>query len=380
MSDRISQHASHCILCGKCLQVCPLLRATGREELGPRSKSDLCRVLAEDPGRLSEVDAARLAGLCLGCGRCREVCSQGQDVPGLVAALRGAHPNFRSWLWKTWLTRARQLWSPGSKAAGLIPERFRTEKLGPMLKMLAGMTGGPGLDPFLTPKTFPDTYRGERMLLFAGCTANYVQGRWLMAALRLLDGLGADILPDGFVCCGSGLKGAGFADEAGAMAERNVAVWREAGRPRVAVFCASCLAGLAAYDRFESDEERAQWAESLLPLSVAVRDIGFVISDNASERIGYHHPCHAGKGDPDRVFLRHALGDRLIAETDRECCGFGGVMRLAAPGLTEPVNRQCWDALRDADMVLSGCSACLAQLSATAPDRVKVGHWLETIG
>ncbi|WP_207264799.1 (Fe-S)-binding protein [Desulfovibrio sp. Huiquan2017] len=379
MSDSIREHVSHCILCGKCLQACPLLRATGREELGPRSKSDLCRVLAEDPDKLSETDAAKLAGLCLGCGRCREVCSQGQDVPGLVAALRGAHPDFRSWLWKTWLTRARQLWSPGSKAAALIPERFRTEKLGPMLKMLAGMTGGPGLDPFLTPEVFPDTYRGEKLLLFAGCTANYVQGRWLMAALKLLDGLGAAVLPGHFDCCGSGLKGAGFGDEADKMAEHNVAVWREAGRPRVAVFCASCLAGLRAYDRFESEAEKARWVDSLLPLSVAVRDIEFMISDNAPERLGYHHPCHAGKDDPDRALIRAVLGSRLAASTDRECCGFGGVMRLAAPGLTEPVNRQCWEALRGADMVLSGCSACLAQLSATAPDSVEVGHWLEII-
>ncbi|WP_319583180.1 (Fe-S)-binding protein [uncultured Pseudodesulfovibrio sp.] len=379
MSERIAEHVSNCIMCGKCLQACPLLKATGREELGPRSKSDLCRVLAEDPGKLSEIEAARLAGLCMGCGRCREVCSQGQDVPGLVAALRAAHPNFKSWLWKTWLTRARQLWSPSAKAAGLVPERFRTEKLGPMLKMLAGMSGGPGLDPFLTPTSFPDTLRGEKLLLFAGCTANFVQGRWLMAALRLLDGLGAEVLPGDFVCCGSGLKGAGFVEESTAMAERNVAVWRRAGRPRIAVFCASCLAGLRAYDCFESEAESAQWADSLLPLSVAVRGIEFVISGNVPERLGYHHPCHAGAEDPDRDFLRAVLGDRLSKVTDEQCCGFGGIMRLAAPGLTEPVNRQCWDALKGADTVLSGCSACLAQLSATAPEGVEVGHWLETI-
>ncbi|XXJ21190.1 (Fe-S)-binding protein [Desulfovibrio caledoniensis] len=379
MAEPISQHVSHCILCGKCLQACPLLKATGREELGPRSKSDLCRVLAEDPDRLSETDVARLAGLCLGCGRCREVCSQGQDVPGLVAALRAAHPNFKSWLWKTWLIRARQLWSPSAKAAGLVPERFRTEKLGPMLKMLADMTGGPGLEPFLTPTSYPDTLRGEKLLLFAGCTANFVQGRWLMAALKLLDGLGVEVLPGDFACCGSGLKGAGFADESAAMAARNLAVWREAGRPRIAVFCASCLAGLRAYDCFETEAESAQWMDSLLPLSVAMRGVAFVISGNVPERLGYHHPCHAGPMDSDRDFLRRVLGDRLVRVTDEQCCGFGGIMRLAAPGLTEPVNRQCWDALKGADAVLSGCSACLAQLSATAPDGVAVGHWLETI-
>eukprot|EP00831_Metopus_contortus_P009093 TRINITY_DN13501_c0_g2_i1.p1 TRINITY_DN13501_c0_g2~~TRINITY_DN13501_c0_g2_i1.p1 ORF type:complete len:498 (+),score=63.62 TRINITY_DN13501_c0_g2_i1:2000-3493(+) len=373
--------SNQCILCGKCLEVCPLLNATGREELGPRAKSDLCRVLAENPGRLSEADAARLAGLCLGCGRCREVCPQGMDVPLLVAGLRAAHPDFKSWLWKTWLIRARQLWAPGSRAAKLLPKSFRSEKLGPMLKMLAGLSGGPGLAPFLTPESFPETYRGERMLLFAGCTAYYVQGRWLLTALRLLGGLGIEVLPGEFACCGSGLKGAGFADESQSMARKNVAVWRDAGRPKIAVFCASCLAGLAAYEGcFESGQEQDSWGQSLFPLSVAVRSATFRISDNLSEKLAYHRPCHAAKGDPDGVFLRAALGDRLIAVTDRQCCGFGGVMRLAAPGLTEPVNQKCWEALAGADVVLSGCSACLAQLSATAADGVEVGHWLEIIG
>ncbi|MBG0790686.1 MAG: (Fe-S)-binding protein [Desulfovibrionaceae bacterium] len=367
-----------CILCGKCMEVCPLLRATNREELAPRAKSELCRVLEASPGELSEIDAARLAGLCLGCGRCAEICPQGVDVPALVAGLRGAHPNFKSWLWKTWLTRAKQLWAPGSAAARLVPEAFHIGNLGPMLKMLAGMSGGSGLEPFAEIGRFPDTWRGERMLLFAGCTANYVQSRWLAAALKLLDGLGVEVLPGDFTCCGSGLKCAGFADEGADMAARNVAVWRAAGRPKVVTFCTSCLAGLRAYDGcFEDEAEQEKWRESQFPLSRILHHADFMISDNVPEKLGYHHPCHAGKADPDRDLLAGVLGGRLVAATDRQCCGFGGVMRLAAPGATDPVNRECWDALQGAEVVLTGCSACLAQLSATAPEGVKVGHWLE---
>ncbi len=57
--------SSQCILCGKCLEVCPLLNATGREELSPRAKASLCSALADKAGELSEADAARLAGICL---------------------------------------------------------------------------------------------------------------------------------------------------------------------------------------------------------------------------------------------------------------------------------------------------------------------------
>ncbi|BCS88520.1 (Fe-S)-binding protein [Pseudodesulfovibrio sediminis] len=372
--------AGECILCGKCMEVCPLLRATGREELGPRAKADLCRVLVEDPDLLSEARVEKLAGLCLGCGRCRAVCSQGVDVPMLVAGLRQAHPDFKKWLWKTWLVRARELWSPGSTAARLIPKQFHTERFGPMLKMLSGLKGGPGLTPFLKIASFPDTVRGENMLLFAGCTATYVQSRWLMTALKLLDGLGVDVLPGEFKCCGSGLQSAGFADVSRSMAEHNVAVWRNAGKPRVVTVCASCKAGLEGYIAcFASDEEQAEWGNSLLPLSEIIFDTECVISTPIHERLGYHHPCHATGVDRAGLFLHYALNGIIEMATDRECCGFGGVMRLGAADLTEPVNAACWDTLAGASVVVTGCSACIGQLKATAPHGVRVGHWLELI-
>ncbi|WP_425607912.1 (Fe-S)-binding protein [Pseudodesulfovibrio pelocollis] len=377
--------AGECILCGKCLEVCPLLAATGREELGPRAKADLCHLLARDEAGLRGADVARLAGLCLGCDRCAAVCSQGVDVPGLVAGLRGAHPDFKGWLWKTWLSHAKTLWPVGSAMAGLVPDSLRPERFGPLLKMLAGLRDGPGLTPalapFLTPTSFPDTHRGEPMLLFPGCTATHVRQRWLAAAHSLLHGLGVAILPGDFRCCGSGLKSAGFADEARAMALHNLAAWRGAGRPKVAVFCASCLSALRGYTHYIDDPAEAEvWRNSLILLSILAKDTVFVISGAVPDRIAYHRPCHADGAGSDHLLLVAALGDRLVESTDRQCCGFGGVMALGAPELADRVNARCWDQLAGAELVLTGCSACAARLDATAPAGVAVGHWLEVIG
>ncbi|MEF2230921.1 MAG: (Fe-S)-binding protein, partial [Pseudodesulfovibrio sp.] len=238
---------------------------------------------------------------------------------------------------------------------------------------------GEGLAPFLEPKSFPDSFRGERMLLFAGCTATYVRRRWLDAARRLLGGLGVELPDGGFGCCGSGLSSAGFRAEAEGLAEANLAVWRAAGRPKVVVFCASCLAGLRGYGCADAAEAGA-WRNSLTPLSILAKDIDFVVRSDAAQRIGYHHPCHAPEPDPDQALLRRALGGRITAATDRQCCGFGGVMRLGPPDLPATVNRECWQALGGASVVLTGCSACATRLAATAPAGVAVGHWLETIG
>lgn len=369
--------AGECILCGKCLSVCPLIKATNREELGPRAKSDLCRLLKEQPDLLASKDVKQLAGLCIGCHRCKAVCSQGMNVPGLVSELRGAHPDLKSWLWKTWLTNANK-WGLGSSAAKLVPEALVPEQFGQQLKMLAGLKGGPGLTPCLEPKTFPDTYRGEKILLFAGCTATHVQGRWLMVALRLLDGLGADVLPADFQCCGSGLKAAGFHDDSRKMAKHNVTIWKAAGKPHVIGFCASCLAGLKGYDCFRNEEERDEWLAALSPLSELLDGVEFNVDEAAADSIAYHRPCHGS--DADGAFLGNALGEHLVASTSDECCGFGGLLRLAAPELTEGVNAACWDVLNVAGTVVTGCSACSGQLANTAPEGASVGHWLELIG
>lgn len=368
--------AKECILCGKCLSVCPLLKATNREELGPRAKADLSRLLEERPELLASRDVKALAGLCLGCHRCKTACSQGVDVPDLVARLRSAHPDLKSWLWKQWLSNTEK-WGVGASVAGVIPNALVPEKFGRQLKMLAGLKAGPGLTPCLKPKSFPDTYRGERMLLFSGCVATHVRPVWETAAVRLLNGLGADLVSGGFQCCGCGLKAAGFHEESLEMAERNVAVWRGAGRPRLVVLCASCLAGLAGYDCFRDEGEKDAWQASLTPLSSLVDGIHYRVTDDASASVAYHRPCHGSDADGD--YLAAALGDRLVAATDGQCCGFGGIMRLAAPELTEGVNTACLEAFADAECVVTGCSACVGQLANTVSDDTRVGHWLELI-
>lgn len=372
--------ADDCILCGKCLEACPLLRATGREELSPRGKADLYRLLSGDEAALSSKSAARLAGLCLGCQRCVEACPQSVDVPGMVAALRGEHPNFKSWLWKTWLTKADTLWKTSGRLAKVMPKSVPSESFGSLLKLLAGMREESDMSPFVKVETFPDTYRGQQMLLFAGCMANNMKQDWLATAHRLLDELGVEILPDDFTCCGGGLRTAGFSGEAGSVAAANIEVWRSAGKPQVVTFCASCLASLREYSEYFQDRvEAQQWRDSLVPLAGMLHGATFSLGAGASERIGYHHPCHAGLSDPDFGLLSHVLSGRLTVATSRECCGFGGVMQLGAPELAEKVNAQCRDILMQTETVVTGCSACVAQLSATLGASVVVGHWLEGI-
>ena len=368
---------SECVQCGICLEVCPLVRVTGREELSPRAKGLLSARSDAGAAELSPRRVAELAGLCLGCGRCRAVCPQGVDVPGLVGRLRAASPGFLDRLWGLGLRSAGPLWQVLGLAEGLVPERF-----GLMLKGLAAVSGRGGLAPRIARRRESLAYAGQAALLFAGCAARYLAPRWEATARALLAGLGLALAGADFGCCGGGLAVAGLTTAQAEARARNVAAWRSAGRPRLVTLCASCRAGLAGTAEtglFADEAERARWLEALVPLSGLLDPRDFVATDPGP--VAWHRPCHAQALDPDQAVLSAVPGLRLTRATRDECCSFGGVMQLGAPKLSAEVGRECWAALGDEPglCVLTGCSACAMRLAATAPQGVVAGHWLDAV-
>ena len=120
-----------CILCGRCLDVCPLFQATGREELSPKAKHYLNKVLETRPGALHTRPAAHLASLCLACGRCEKECPQGLSGPAVVASLREKHAGWEAWLWKTWVERGGVLWPALGALSRLAPDGLAGERFAP---------------------------------------------------------------------------------------------------------------------------------------------------------------------------------------------------------------------------------------------------------
>jgi glycolate oxidase iron-sulfur subunit len=432
-----------CVQCGKCLEVCPVLAATGREELSPRAKARLAHLALCEKG-LGELGVARLADLCLGCGRCAEVCAQGVDVPAAVAALRGAHPGWRSWLWKRWMEHAKTLWPLAAKLGGAVPgvaaSAFPARVSG-LVKLARGLGREP-VRPFVAIESFPDAYRGREALLFPGCAASGAAGYWTSAAEALCDGLGLSLIGAEFSCCGSGLGMAGLAAERLAAARRNVEIWRAAGKPMIVTFCASCLRGLAGYAAdpavLPGQAEAEAWAAALTPLAGLLKSARFVVSPfalmdapgaletpdaSAPKGLAYHRPCHAPRGsggageDQDEALLARIFGAAFgKMKISTRCCGFGGVLQLgAAPqprgpagpfsgpvsgpiqgSVTARVAAACWAGLAEEGretperdepsgpgghpgLVLTGCTACVFQLEATAPEGARAAHWLEAL-
>ncbi len=378
-----AEKQAECIFCGKCLEVCPLLAATGREEFSPRAKAHLAQTLQRDPNLLNEPDAAALAGICLGCGQCAKVCSQGVDVPAAVARLRATHPGWKGWLWKRWMERAKSLWPLAGRASRFVPEAALPGQLSGLLKLAQGLGRDP-IKPFVNIEYFPESYRRTEVLLFPGCAAQNAAPYWTSAAEGLCDSLGLSRIGAQFSCCGAGLATAGLPGERLEAARRNVEIWRAGGRPWLVIFCASCLDGLRAYagdrDLLPDQEEADAWLAALTPLSRLLNSARFVVSPDAPQELGYHHPCHASGHDPDEALVRTMFVGREL-QVSQECCGFGGIMQLGAPSLSKAVSDRCWSELapKEGTLMLTGCTACVFQLAATSTGGTCAAHWLEAI-
>jgi glycolate oxidase iron-sulfur subunit len=246
---------------------------------------------------------------------------------------------------------------------------------------------------------------GGPVALFDGCVGSGPRKVWAAAARRLLLGLGAKTIEAKFSCCGSTLGVAGLPQDQQAARRANVAAWRDAGRPLLVTYCATCRKGLAEYAEarvdagaksgenaglFADAAEEAAWAASLTPLSALLQGAAAKAGRGAPAVVGWHRSCHVDPGDADFKLLSSLLGARLRTPAKASCCGFGGIMQLSAPELSGQVGAACWGALDNvlgfsaapevvSAYVLTGCSGCVMQLRATAPGNADVGHWLEIV-
>lgn len=407
--------ARGCTQCGNCLDVCPVFSLTRREEMSPKAKHALLEALAARRGNQDSEEyrgldpraLALLAEYCVSCGRCRLECSRALSVPDTLAAARAAQPGWRQWFWKNWILSGASAWPaaaalsrllpPFGKDGGFIRENIRSAKAmhapkppAPLLRCTPAATGN-----------------NEPVALFAGCTAVRIRQSWSAAAAALLAAKGYAPVPDTlFTCCGGTLAHAGIPEAALAAAKKNAAVWRSMGYPKLAVFCASCHHALARYRAmpgvFADAEEISRWEGALTPLArlfaasdfapVNCAPAGSILDGKVPASLRYHSPCHWEKNDPDRALLQCILpglsqdsepgsGPGPVSDKDR-CCGLGGVVKLANPGLSMDIARACWEGLAKGERhtrVLTGCGGCVMQLAASAPKGCAAYHWLDMV-
>lgn len=378
-----------CTQCGTCLEHCPVYQMIREEQASPKAKH-LILDAVEREGALSWEKTLRLTRLCAGCGRCADVCPLNLSVAETLAQSRSRHPDWTAMAWKLWIQASSLAWPMAGLAAKALPGAAVPAGLRPLVLSAKAMKAGYHPRPWLR-FAGRGKEKAETVALFSGCAAKAVRPEWVERARALLKMAGFTVArqDEDFGCCGETLRHAGLLDAADTLRANNIRLWNAMGRPRIAVFCASCQHGLESYPAtlFVDEAEAAFWKKSITPLSaLLLEDAGespvFVADqEKTPNHIVYHKPCHRKGTDTDLALLRGALPSLPTGKA--LCCGMGGVLKLTHAKMSSHLAEKCWEGLAPEDgsgpvEALSGCSGCVLQLAAFAGSN-SARHWLDAV-
>jgi len=385
------------------MQVCPVYRQGRREELVARGKLAILRGL--DQGGL-EPDArmAELLSRCLLCGRCNANCpnqvpareafraararmaAQTDQGPGaalerLVIAETLPHPRRLEFL-----ARAAGAARPLANLALPLLSGLRLRL--PGLAMAASLPPAGGA-PFhqQAPAELAGPAGAQRLGLFVGCVANYLQPDQARTAMRLL-ALCANVVLLPQACCGLPAISAGLEETARQLAHVNLEHWRQARVDKLVTFCGSCAYALRhELPRLASGRDAERLAASVLDISqvLAERPRRLAGLGQAIGPVAVHEPCHLrldlGVSEEPRAMLR-AAGVELVEMAGADaCCGGGGLFALHHPELSQGIFAPRREALlaSGAATLATSCSGCQLQWRAGLAGARPVVHPLELL-
>jgi len=201
--------------------------------------------------------------------------------------------------------------------------------------------------------------------------------------------------PEAQICCGQPPFNSGYWDEARVVAERQLAVFRDA---EVVVSASGSCGAMFKVFYGELFKDRPQQAEAkalgdktfefseFLVNKLGVRDVGA----RFEEKVTFHDGCHGlrelGTKAAPRELLRAVKGLELIEMGEAEsCCGFGGMFAVKFPQIsTAMAEVKCNSIIETGvEYIVSNDSSCLMQIQGymnrNSPRVIKSLHLAEVL-
>ena len=235
-----------------------------------------------------------------------------------------------------------------------------------------------------------------RVTLFIPCFIDSLYPQVGVAIVKILERLGHEVdYPEAQVCCGQPPFNSGYWDEARVVAERQLAVFRDA--EVVVSASGSCGAMFKVFygelfkDRPQQKEAKAlgdktfEFSEFLVN-KLGVRDVGA----RFEEKVTFHDGCHGlrelGTKAAPRELLRAVKGLELIEMGEAEsCCGFGGMFAVKFPQISTAMAEVKCNSIIDTgvETIVSNDSSCLMQIQGYmnrhSPRVIKSLHLAEVL-
>jgi len=378
-----------CVHCGFCTATCPTYQLLGDELDGPRGRIYLIKQVLEG----APVTAKTQLHLdrCLTCLSCETTCPSGVRYGRLLDI--GRHvvdervPRAPADQALRWTLRRGLMAKPlfgGALAVGRTMKALLPRALGAKI-------------PASTPAgTWPPPRQARRMLVLQGCVQPSLAPSIDTAMARVLDRIGISLVRVGGGCCGALPLHLGAADEALALARRNIDAWWPhvaGGAEAVVVTSSACGLTIRDYPRLLRDDPA--YADKAKRIASLARDPVEVIGaewrkiaprvamDRGPLTVAFHPPCtlqHGLKlrGEVEEILL--ALGFEMAPVADAHlCCGSAGTYSILQPELAGRLRANKVQALEagQPDVIASANIGCIMHLAGASATPVR--HWIELL-
>ena len=335
--------------------MCPSFQATREEEHSTRGRANALRAAVSGvlpPAALTEPRLHAVLDLCLECKACKAECPSGVDMAKIkyeflhqYQQVHGVPLRSRFFADINRVSRIAQRISPVVNfVLRLRPVRWLNEKL-------LGISRHRILPPYAR-RSFHDWYRtyriayfargairgarARRVVLFVDTFTNYNHPEAGIAAVKVLDAAGFEVLTVPHACCGRPMISKGLLEQARELARRNVAqlaLFAEQGIPVVGLE-PSCLLTLRDeyLDLLPGDSQAAAVAGAAKMIEEFIAELSesgeleLEFGEKRTEReVLFHGHCYQ-KALTGTAPLKKMLSltGREIREIDSGCCGMAG--------------------------------------------------------
>ncbi|MFN3947016.1 MAG: (Fe-S)-binding protein [Aquificaceae bacterium] len=360
--------AQRCVKCALCKSVCPTYPYIEEEAGFARGRLALAQMVVEGELPLNS-EVAKQWDACAMCRRCEWICPNNVEYKEIMVKARNLQ---RESLGKGVVK------SFGLKSLELLQSkggRYFTRLAGKLMEPLPFKeiktpfpTGAVKFMPKPTAKAFGlrgNVFKAEqekgKLLFFTGCMIDAFYGKTGENVVKLMNRAGYTVIvPEDIKCCGAPHYYSGDTETFERLKKHNVKEMEKYDFDGIVVACPTC--GGALQEDYKLSKPVYDFAQIVFKSPLKFKGSG--------KSLTFHVPCHSYSAMKvsDKVFyqvMERIEGDVVKrAQKDKSCCGFAGLFSINNPKLSDNIQREKIEDLKNtqAELILTTCPGCVLNL------------------
>ncbi|WP_243438265.1 L-lactate dehydrogenase (quinone) large subunit LdhH [Fundidesulfovibrio soli] len=410
-ADPVFKQALQCIRCASCLNVCPVYRLVGGHVFGHIYTGGIGTILTAWFDELKKSED--IQGLCIQCGKCKEVCPGKIDIPALILEIRRRLVQEQG---QTVTQKAifsvvnnRHLFHGMLRAASKAGKFMAKDGFIRHLPMFLSELSEFRSLPAIADKPFRDVFDTikqpvlpGKVAFYAGCLIDFAYPEMGEKLVKILNKAGYNVtFPKGQTCCGAPARYNGAYEVAAGNATDNINALLEKDVDYVISACPTCTCALK-HEFIEVYENLGQrdklpkarrLATKTMDFSTFVKqlvDEGKLSFKEGAElgKVTYHDSCHLkrtlhAEKEPRQLLTQAGYEINEMFECDT-CCGMGGSYSIKFPEISKPILTRKLTNIKatDCKTVAMDCPGCVMQIRGgfdKEGSKIKVKHTLELL-